>query len=96
MAQVLQEMNATLDALEKSHCIEFYLVSHQPLIYVHVFTNKEMSANSEVSIAVWDKFAQYLSSLQCHLPKAAILSIDFCPLIMDNFGLLEEGLTSIE
>ena len=52
MAESLQEMTATLDALEKSVTAlrEFHLVSRQPLIYVHVFTNEEMFANSEVSI----------------------------------------------
>ena len=57
-----------------------------------------MSANSEVSIAVLDKFAQISlgSAVPLSLPEAAILSIDFRPLIMDNVGLQEEGLTSTE
>ena len=56
-----------------------------------------MSANSEVSIAVWDEFSQISlqSAVPLSLPNAA-LSIDFRPLIMDNFGLLEEELTSTE
>ena len=58
-------MATTLDALEKNVTAsgEFHLVSRQPLIYVHVFTNEEMSANSEVYIAVWDQFLQILISL---------------------------------
>ena len=99
MAEVLQEMTATFDALEKSVTAsrEFHLVSRKPLIYVHIFTSEEISANFEVSIAVWDEFSQISlqSAVPLFLPIAA-LSIHFRPLIMDSFGLLEEGLTSTQ
>lgn len=101
VAEVFQELSTTLDVLKKSVNTprEFHLLCHCPLLYV--FKKEEMTANSSVSVSVWDKLAQIsLETLSLQetvtLPDPTILSIDFRPLLMDNVALREEGLASPE